>query len=100
MLHTKQVPYKTIAKGRKPNISHFHAFGCKCFILNIKENLGKFDDKTNEGIFVGYSTHSKAYKIYNKRTCTIEETMHVTFDEVNNISKYIDRTCDDIIPTT
>ena len=79
----KKTPYE-IYKGRKPNISHFHIFGCKCFVLNNgKDNLGKFDAKSDEGIFLGYSLHSKAYRVYNKRTMTIEESIHVAFDETN-----------------
>jgi len=77
----KLTPYE-IYKGRKPNIPYFKAFGCKCFILNNgKSNLGKFDPKADEGIFLGYSSTSKAYRVYNKRTLTIEESIHVAFDE-------------------
>ena len=60
-------------KVRKPNISHLHVFGCKCFVLNNgKDNLGKFDAKSDEGIFLGYSSNSKDFRIYNKRTMIIE----------------------------
>ena len=62
---------------RKPNVSYFRVFGCKYFVLNTKDNLEKFDAKTFEAIFVGYSNTSKAYKIFNKSTLTIEEFMHV-----------------------
>ena len=56
--------------GRKPNIGNFHAFGCKCFILNNgKENFIKFDSRSDKGIFVGYSITSKGYRVYNKNTC-------------------------------
>ncbi|KAK2369267.1 putative mitochondrial protein [Trifolium repens] len=90
----KKTPYELL-KGRKPNISHFHIFGCKCFVLNNdKDNLGKFDEKSDEGIFLGYSLSSKAYRIYNKRTLTIEESMHVSFDE-SNTSKEDIVVCDD-----
>jgi len=66
----KQTPYK-IYKGRKSNISHFHVFGCKCFVFNNgKDTLGKFDAKDDEGIFLRYSTSSKAFRIYNKRIIT------------------------------
>ncbi|KAK2422442.1 hypothetical protein QL285_032975 [Trifolium repens] len=76
-----KTPYK-ILKGRKPNLSHLHSFGCKCFILNNgKENLGKFDPKADEGIFLGYSLSSKAYRVYNKRLQIVEESVHVNFDE-------------------
>ena len=52
---------------------------------NNKDNLEKFDEKSNEGIFLGYSTHSKAYKVYNKRTLVVEEYVNVTFDEHNSL---------------
>ena len=85
----KKTPYE-LFKGRKPNIAHFHIFGCKCFVLNNdKDNLGKFDEKSDEGIFLGYSLSSKAYRIYNKRTLTIEESMHVSFDETNTSKEEI-----------
>jgi len=62
----KLTPYE-IFKGRKPNVFYFKAFGCKCFILNNgKSNLGKFDPKADEDIFLGYSLTSKAYRVYNK----------------------------------
>jgi len=79
----KKNPYK-LFKGRKPNISHLKVFGCKCFILNNeKDNLDKFDSKADEGIFLGYSLHGHAYRVYNKRTMLVEESMHVAFDETN-----------------
>ena len=69
------------------NIRYFKVFGCECFILNNKEKLGKFDSKMDIGIFLGFSSTSKVYKVFNKRTLVIEESMHVIFDEsCNNIS--------------
>jgi len=59
----KKNPYE-LYKGRKPNISHLRVFGCKCFILkNGKDSLEKFDAKADEAIFLGYSLHSKAYRV-------------------------------------
>ncbi|KAH9697863.1 hypothetical protein KPL71_023789 [Citrus sinensis] len=81
-LHLNKTPYE-LWKDRKPNIGYFKVFGCKCFILNTKDNLGKFDPKFDVGIFLGYSNSSKAYRVYNKRTLVVEESMHVTFDESN-----------------
>ena len=73
---------------KKPIVSYFNVFGCKYFILNIKENLWKFDKKTDEGIFLGYSSDKKAYRVYNKRTLVMEEAIHVSFDEsFKSISK-------------
>nr|KYP75568.1 Retrovirus-related Pol polyprotein from transposon TNT 1-94 [Cajanus cajan] len=76
----KKTPYE-LWKGRAPNISYFHLFGCKCFILNTKDNLGKFDSKTDEGILLGYSERSRAYRVFNNRTKTVEEAIHVKFNE-------------------
>ena len=69
--------------SRKPNVSYFKVFGCKCFVLNTKDNLGKFDAKSYEAIFVGYSNTSKAYRVFNKSSLTIEESIHVKFEESN-----------------
>ncbi|KAJ9547054.1 hypothetical protein OSB04_019597 [Centaurea solstitialis] len=68
-------------RNRKPSIEHFHIFGCVCYILNNKDNLGKFDCKSDDGIFLGYSSISKTYRVFNKRRQLIEETIHVRFDE-------------------
>jgi len=81
----KKTPYD-LYKGRKSNISHLHIFGCKCFVLNDgKDNLGKFDAKSDEGIFFGYSLNNKDFRIYNKRTMIIEESINADFDEINPI---------------
>ena len=74
----KKTPYK-IWKNKKPNISYFKVFGCKCFILNAKDNLGKFDAKSDVGIFLGYSSSSKAFKVFNKRTMVVKESIHAIF---------------------
>jgi len=73
--------YKIINK-RKPNVKFFHVFGSRCFLLNSRERHSKFDDQADEGIFLGYSLTSKAYRVLNKRSRKIEETYYVTFDEL------------------
>ncbi|KAF7126581.1 hypothetical protein RHSIM_Rhsim11G0015400 [Rhododendron simsii] len=55
----------------------------KGFVISNIHDLGKFDSKSDEGIFIGYSLTSEAYKIYNKRTNLVEESIHVSFDESN-----------------
>ncbi|KAH9649201.1 Integrase catalytic domain-containing protein [Citrus sinensis] len=80
--YLNKTPYE-LWKDRKHNIGYFKVFRCKCFILNTKDNLGKFDPKSDVGIFLGYSNSSKAYRVYNRRTLVVEESMHVTFDESN-----------------
>ena len=74
----KKIPYE-FWKNKKSDINYFKVFGCKCFILNTKENLGKFDAKSDVGIFLGYSTSSKTFRVFNKRTIVVEESIHVIF---------------------
>ncbi|GJT73237.1 retrovirus-related pol polyprotein from transposon TNT 1-94 [Tanacetum coccineum] len=50
-------------------------------ILNTKDHLTKFDPKSYEGVFLGYSQNSKAYVVLSKHTIKVEESLNVTFDE-------------------
>ena len=87
MLILKKIPYE-LFRERKPNISYFHLFGCKCFVLNNgKNNLGKFDAKSDESLFLGYSLTSKAFRLFNKRALVVEKSIHIIFDESNLSSK-------------
>ena len=56
-------------------------FGSKCYILNDWENLGKFDANSDEGIFLGYSTTNRAYRVFNKRTRMVMESINVEIDD-------------------
>ncbi|GKC46205.1 putative ribonuclease H-like domain-containing protein [Tanacetum coccineum] len=56
-------------------------FGCPVTIHNTIDHLGKFDGKADEGFFVGYSTNSKAFRVFNSRTRIVEENLHVQFSE-------------------
>ena len=62
-------------------MKYFRVFGCKCCILNDWENLGKFNAKSDEGIFLGYSTTSQTYRVYNKRTKIVMEPINVEIDD-------------------
>jgi hypothetical protein len=62
-------------------VKYFKTFGSKCYILRDRENLGKFDTKSDEGIFLGYSTNSRAYRVFNKRTETMMESINVVVDD-------------------
>ena len=64
----KKTPYE-LYKEKKPNISYFKIFGCRYFILiNGKDKLKKFDAKFDKAIFLSYSSHSRTYRVFNKRT--------------------------------
>ncbi|GKB02610.1 retrovirus-related pol polyprotein from transposon TNT 1-94 [Tanacetum coccineum] len=68
-----------VAKTRKKRLKTKLVF--KCFILNTKDYLTKFDPKSYEGVFLGYSQNSKAYIFLNKQTMKVKESSNVTFDE-------------------
>nr|GEX89271.1 retrovirus-related Pol polyprotein from transposon TNT 1-94 [Tanacetum cinerariifolium] len=68
-------------RGRTPVLSFMRPFGCHVIILNTLDHLGKFDGKLDEGFFVGYSTNSKAFRVYNTRTRKVEENLHINFLE-------------------
>ena len=66
--------------GYAPNVKYFKIFRRKCYIF--KDNwIGKFDGKSDEGIFLGYSTKSKAYKCLNSNTKKVVESENVEVDE-------------------
>ncbi|GJT94238.1 retrovirus-related pol polyprotein from transposon TNT 1-94 [Tanacetum coccineum] len=75
-----KTPYE-LFKGIKTSLEHFKVIGSKCFILNTKDYLTKFDPKSTEGVFLGYSPNSKAYIVLNKETIKVEESLNVKFDE-------------------
>ncbi|GJU06655.1 integrase, catalytic region, zinc finger, CCHC-type containing protein [Tanacetum coccineum] len=54
-----------------------------CYPKNDREDIGKLGAKGDIGFFIGYSTDSCAYKVYNRRTKKIMETMNVTFNELS-----------------
>jgi hypothetical protein len=55
--------------------------GCKCYILRKGSRLFKFQSKCDEGFLLGYSSNSKAYRVYNKSKGFVEEAYDVQFDE-------------------
>nr|GEV84843.1 retrovirus-related Pol polyprotein from transposon TNT 1-94 [Tanacetum cinerariifolium] len=75
-----KTPYE-LFRGRTSALSFMRPFGCHVTIINTLEHLGKFDGKSDEGFFVGYSTNSKAFRVYNTRTRKVEEKLHIKFLE-------------------
>nr|GEV29100.1 hypothetical protein [Tanacetum cinerariifolium] len=72
--HNK-TPYELL-HGRLPSIGFMRPFGCLVTILNTLDPLGKFQGKVDEGFLVGYSVCSKAFRVFNSRTCIVQETLH------------------------
>nr|GFC33976.1 retrovirus-related Pol polyprotein from transposon TNT 1-94 [Tanacetum cinerariifolium] len=77
-----KIPYELI-NGRKPDISFLRVFGALCYPKNDREDIGKLGAKGDIGFFIGYSADSCAYRIYNRQTKKIMETMNVSFDELS-----------------
>jgi len=88
----KKTPYELL-KNKKPTVSYFKIFRCKCYVHNNnKENLDKFDAKSQEAIFLGYSEVSRAFRVYILKNKTVEESPHVIFDE-NSFSTNSSKSC-------
>nr|GFC31996.1 retrovirus-related Pol polyprotein from transposon TNT 1-94 [Tanacetum cinerariifolium] len=77
-----KTPYVFINK-RKPNIKFFRVFGCRCYLLNDYEDVGKLNAKGDIGVFVGYSKESAAFRIYNKRTRKIMKSSTTNVETSN-----------------
>ncbi|GJZ56460.1 retrovirus-related pol polyprotein from transposon TNT 1-94 [Tanacetum coccineum] len=77
-----RTPQQNGVVERKPDLSYLHVFGALCYPNNDSENLGKLQAKADIDIFIGYAPKKKSYRIYNRRTQKIIETIHVDFDEL------------------
>ncbi|GJR80298.1 gag-pol polyprotein [Tanacetum coccineum] len=71
-------------------------FWAEAIATTYGENLDKIKQKGDACIFVRYSTQSRAYRVYNKRTKVIVETIHVNFDELPQMAS--DHVSSDPIP--
>ncbi|KAJ9539232.1 hypothetical protein OSB04_031965 [Centaurea solstitialis] len=75
-----KTPYELFEK-KKPYIGLLKPFGCPCIILDTKTHLGKFESKSDNGFLVGYSSQSKALRVFNSSTRIIEESDNVKCNE-------------------
>nr|GEY77392.1 retrovirus-related Pol polyprotein from transposon TNT 1-94 [Tanacetum cinerariifolium] len=83
IIHTchHKTPYELV-DIKKHDLTFFRVFGALCYTRNDSEDLGKHQPTADTVIFVGYAPSRKGYRIYNKRTRRIMETIHVQFDEL------------------
>nr|GFB70991.1 retrovirus-related Pol polyprotein from transposon TNT 1-94 [Tanacetum cinerariifolium] len=77
-----KTPYELINR-RKPDNSFLHVFGALCYPKNDREDIRNLGAKGDIRFFIGYSADSCAYRVYNRRTKKIMETMNVSFDELS-----------------
>ena len=80
-VNSKKTPYE-LWYGRTPSVKYFRVFGSKCYIKNLDKDLGKFDARAYEGIFLGYASNKKAYRCYNLRLHKIVQSADVTIDDL------------------
>jgi hypothetical protein len=66
--------------GRKPTVSHLRVFGCLAFTKELGD-IGKLDDRSTTGVFIGYAEGSKAYSILDPGTLCVRTVRDVVFDE-------------------
>nr|GEZ19198.1 retrovirus-related Pol polyprotein from transposon TNT 1-94 [Tanacetum cinerariifolium] len=83
LIHTRhtKTPYEMV-HNKKPNLTFFRVFGAFYYLTNDSKYLGKLKPTSDIGIFIGYAPSRKGYRIYNKRTRRIMETIYVQFDEL------------------
>ena len=62
-------------------IKYFHVFGYRCFVLNDREHIEKFSPKAEEAKFIGYSSTSKAYRVFILKSRHILKGVNVSFDD-------------------
>lgn len=93
---TKILEYKTpyeVWCGNKPAVDHFKVFGCKAIMLDKRPGKSKFNAKGISSFMVGYSSESKAYRLYEPKTKKIHKCRDVKFLE--NIDKNISKNSND-----
>ena len=85
---TGSTPYELFT-GRRPNLRNMVAFGTKCFVYNDNQKR-KLDDRSHEGVFIGYDRESPAYLIYNRDSRAVKKSRNVKFDIVSTPSALCD----------
>jgi hypothetical protein len=78
-----KTPYK-LWFGRPTSVKHFRVFGRKFYIKRDDNNLGKFDSRSDDGIFLGYSSNKKPYRCYNLILHKIVESENVKVDDLTS----------------
>ncbi|KAJ9544955.1 hypothetical protein OSB04_024662 [Centaurea solstitialis] len=76
----EKTPYQLLY-NKRPNIKFFHVFGCKCYVLNDREPIGKFDPKGDSAIFIGYAWDTVAYRVYVPGTKLVVVSTNGKFDD-------------------
>jgi hypothetical protein len=97
----KKTSYELLS-GNKPNVSYFHVFGIKCYILVKKGRHSKFAPNAVEGFLLGYESNTKAYRVFNKSSVLVEVSSDVVFNETDGSPRErvdLDDIDEDKVPT-
>jgi hypothetical protein len=98
----KKTSYELLT-GNKPNVSYFHVFRSKCYILVKRGRHSKFTPKAVEGFLLGYDSNTKAYRVFNKSSGLVEVSSGAVFDKTNGSPREqvdLDDVDEDEVPTT
>lgn len=79
-------------------VAYFRTFDSPCYKLKDRDPKGKFDTRSDDGIFVGYSTKNCACEVYNTRTKTIVESINVTTDDLPGDNNSFEEEASDELP--
>ncbi|RDY03481.1 hypothetical protein CR513_12928, partial [Mucuna pruriens] len=95
---TKSVCDKTPKEawgGKRPSIRHLRVFGCIAYAHVLDQLKKKLDDKGEMCIFIGYSTNSKAYKLYNPKTKKFQKEKLLILDNYEEHERHMDSILDE-----
>ncbi|WVZ76583.1 LOW QUALITY PROTEIN: hypothetical protein U9M48_024548 [Paspalum notatum var. saurae] len=67
--------------GRQPSVKHLRVFGYRCFVLKKAGHLDKFESRCLDGIFLGYASNSRAFRVWMLEAKQVVETCEASFDE-------------------
>jgi hypothetical protein len=77
-----RTPYE-VWHGKKPSVRHLCTFGCVVYVKDTKPHLVKLDARGKKGVFIGYETGSKAYRVFDPMENQVHLSRDVAFDENN-----------------
>ena len=77
--------------GHLPRVKHFRVFGCTCYALILAHLRNKLEARSRKCIFLGYSTTSKAYRLYDEENKKIVLSRDVIFLEFEKDAHSIEK---------
>nr|GEV09604.1 retrovirus-related Pol polyprotein from transposon TNT 1-94 [Tanacetum cinerariifolium] len=94
LLYVTPLPKNIETKAKKVSNSKVNADRSLCYQTNNRNDLGKMKPKDDIGIFIGYSELSRGFRIYNRQTKKIMESIYIKFDELT----YMASKCNNLEP--